>query len=56
MKSWYKSKTLYIAAIMVAMAGLEAYQNGATVPAIAMAILGASLVAIRATTDKKLSK
>ena len=55
-KSWYKSKTLWIAALMISMAGLEAYQNGATIPAIVMVVLGAVLAAVRTTTVAQLGK
>jgi len=56
MKSWYKSKTIWVAIISVSIAGLEAYQNGATGAAIALAVLGAALFVIRPGTDQKLIK
>ena len=55
-KPWWQSKSLLIAAIMVAMTGLEAYQNGATPVLIAMAVLGALSAAVRTVTSKRLTR
>jgi hypothetical protein len=55
-KRWYLSKTVWVGVLSVAMSGLEAYQNGASIPAIAMAVIGAAILIIRPLTTKTLTK
>jgi hypothetical protein len=52
MKKWYQSKTVWLGALTTIMAGLAMLDKGAEWPQVAMAMVGAGIVALRAVTDK----
>ena len=55
-KPWYTSKSLLIAGITIALAGLGAYRQGGDPVSIAIVVLGALSAAVRTVTSTRLTK
>lgn len=55
-KPWRQSKSLLIAGITIALAGLGAYQQGGDPISIAIVVLGALSAAVRTVTSTRLTK
>jgi hypothetical protein len=56
MKHWYRSKTIWLGVLTIAMSGLTAAQEGASWQQIAIGCVGAAIILLRTVTDKPVGR